>query len=91
MIYIEKFMEWLNEEIKAIEITHNNPGKESEAIRIRAKLCEMDAHDKYTEDQIGAFCKKNCKFYEAYGDREEDIKRRYEERCIDCPVERLTK
>ena len=86
MICLEKFMEWLNDEIKDLTTSHD--GKESEAIRIRAKLCEMDAHDKEIEDELGVICQRYCRFPEAYPERETD--RMIEERCKDCIITRLT-
>lgn len=92
MVDLEKFMEWLNDEKEKYENgSEENSYRLSQTIRIQSKLCEMSVHDKYTEDQIGAFCKRYCKFFEAYGDREEDRKRMITERCFDCPIERLAK
>lgn len=96
MIYIEKFMEWLDNEIKDIEVHQGNNnilwGKYSEAIRIRQQLCNMDAEpNTELEDIVGKICDKYCKFPEAYGDREDDRERMIQEKCHGCPIERLIK
>lgn len=92
MVDLERFMEWLCDEREQLEYSgEQNSQRLSQTIKIQSKLCEMNEHDKYTEDQIGAFCKRYCKFFEAYGDREEDRRRMIKERCFDCPIERLTK
>lgn len=100
MSNIEKFCEWLNDEIKEIE-THKGTnsmlwGSYSEAIRIRQMLCDMDAKDntpdrEELEEIAGKICKKYCKFPEAYGDREDDNQRMIEERCEKCPLNELVK
>lgn len=96
---MKEFITWLNDEVKAIEnATGNmfNKGKYREAIRIRQRLCNMDAKDKTPdreelEEIAGKICDKYCKFPEAYGDREEDRARMIEERCEKCPLNRLVK
>ena len=98
MLNFEHFMTWLNEEIWRIEngMGHNNMlnGQHSEAIRIRQKLCEINAKDntpdrEELEEIAGKICDKYCKFPEAYGNREDDNQRMIEERCDKCPLNRL--
>jgi len=100
MSNIEKFLEWLNDEIKQLETHKGNNnmlwGSYSEAIRIRQMLCDMDAKDntpdrEELEDIVGKICAKYCKFPEAYGNREDDNQRMIEERCEKCPLNRLVK
>lgn len=96
MICLEKFMEWLDNEEKEIEAEIGEQkffmkGRYSEVIKIKSKLCEMDAHDKEIEDELGVICQRYCKFPEAYGDREDDNQRMIEERCNNCPLNRLVK
>ena len=97
MVNMEKFMPWLNEEIKNREYVNNSlnlfrSGEESALIMVRQKLCNMDkVIDTDLEDIAGKICDKYCKFPEAYGDREDDNQRMIEERCNNCPVNRLVK
>lgn len=98
MFNIEKFMEWLDTEIKNIEIHAGNnnmlQAKYSEAIRIRQQLCNMDTKNKIPdkeelEDIAGQICDHYCVYPQAYGDREDDNQRMIEERCNNCPLNKL--
>lgn len=95
MIYIEKFMEWLDTEIKNIEIhTGNNnmlQAKYSEAIRIRQQLCNMDAEpNTELEDIAGKICDWACKYPQAYWTgRDDDNERMIKEKCSICPLSKI--
>jgi len=96
MVNIEKFREWLDEEIDRIGHYRGNnnmlSGCYSEAIRIRQMLCNMDAEkNPELEEVAGEICDHYCKFPEAYGDREDDNQRMIEEKCNKCPLDRLIK
>lgn len=95
---LEKFMEWLNEEIKSLEPhTHNNIiwGKYSEAIRIRQMLCDMDAKDntpdrEELEDIAGKICDWACKYPQAYWTGcDDDNERMIKEKCSICPLSKI--
>lgn len=97
MVNIEYFMTWLNEEIQRIEngMGHNNMlnGQHSEAIRIRQKLCEMNAQhvgvDEYA-DELGVMCDKYCRYPQAYyTGHQDDEERLHEEKCSTCPLTRF--
>ena len=100
MFNLEKFMEWLDREI--IDTQRGGvdnllmSGRASEAVRIRTKICQMDARDKGVdmetlEKLAEKICDKYCKFPEAYGDREDDNERMIEEKCNKCPLTELVK
>ena len=89
---LEKFMEWLNEEIKSLELSEEGPfilGKHSEAIRIRTVICQMDAEKEETEDILGEICDRYCRFPEAYPANENE--RMIEEKCNKCPLNKLVR
>lgn len=99
MSNIEKFCEWLDDEIKEIE-THkgtNNMlwGSYSEAIRIRQMLCDMDAKDntpdrEELEEIAGKICDWACKYPQAYWTgRDDDNERMIKEKCSICPLSKI--
>lgn len=90
----EKFMTWLNEEIKNLENEHTESnqfiwGKHAEAVRIRAKAGEMDIKDRTPdlEEIAGKICDRYCRFPEAY----DDTTRMFEEKCEGCPLNELVR
>ena len=95
MVNIENFREWLDAEIKNIEIHAGNnnmlQAKYSEAIRIRQQLCNMDTEPNSELEEIaGQICDHYCIFPQAYDTgHEDDNQRMIEERCNKCPLNRL--
>lgn len=95
---MEKFIEWLNEEIEKLKIPGNDlfiAGKLSEAIRIRQMMCDMDTKDNSIDHETlekiaGEICDHYCKFPEAYyTGHDDDNDRMIEERCNKCPLGKL--
>ena len=89
---LNKILIWLNMEIEDIKNGMEGPflsGKLSEAIRIRSKICELDAkeHPPDLEEVAGKICDKFCRFPEAY----DDTDRMFEEKCDKCPLNELMK
>lgn len=95
MVNMEKFMTWLNEEIRIREYANNSlnlfrSGELSALIRVRQQICNMDkVIDTDLEDIAGQICDHYCVYPQAYGDREDDNQRMIEERCNNCPLNKL--
>ena len=71
MISIERFMNWLNGEIKKLENVKDEEqmfiqGKYFEAVRIRATICQMDKDQpdkkEELEELLGSMCDEYCKY-----------------------------
>ena len=98
---LEKFMEWLNNEIEKLSFRNNNEyimGELAMARIIRQRLCEMDAKNNETieKDSLEAvadkICRRYCKFPEAYlMGRDDDNERMIEEKCNHCPLSEVIK
>ena len=94
----EKFMEWLNSEIESLESTtdENNMfihGKYSEAVRVRAMICQMDAKHKTIEKErveevAGEICGKYCRIPRDWTGSNEDM---IKEHCEGCPLTELVR
>ena len=92
----EKFMEWLNSEIESLESTtdENNMfihGKYSEAVRVRAMICQMDASriDREEVERVaGEICGKYCRIPRDWTGSNEDM---IKEHCDKCPLTELVR
>jgi len=99
---IEKFIDWLNEEVE--ELTLAKPenhmflwGRYNEAVRIRAMMHQItdgedESENKSTdiesfERMAAEICDKYCKFPEMYPSGE--TQKLIDEKCCKCPFERL--
>jgi len=92
---MEQFMQWLNNEIEALEGKETTTGQYSEAIRIRTKLCEYDSKrvDKDKIEKIhDKMCKWSCRYPQAYyTGKEDDNERMIKEKCSICPLDELVR
>lgn len=92
MISIERFMNWLNGEIKKLENVKDEEqmfiqGKYFEAVRIRATICQMDKDqpdkEEDLEELLGSMCDEYCKYPNQLHFDELVYK------CEGCPLNRL--
>lgn len=95
---MEEFMRWLNNEIADIETRTGEDNifmhaRFSEATRIRAMLCQMDAKHKFidkarVEEVAGVICDKYCKVPGEWTGSNEDM---IEVHCDKCPLTELVR
>ena len=91
---MNKFSEFLNEEVKSIKETATDTnlfiqGKLSEAIRIRAIFNDIT---KSSEDLAAEICDWACRYPQAYDTgHDDDNDRMIEEKCNNCPLGELVK
>ncbi len=84
--------EWLDKEIEdlSFQVSDSNMfivGKHAEAVIIRAYIRKQVEKE---EDLKGLICDRYCKFPEAYDHgQKDDEERLHEERCNNCPLNRI--
>lgn len=98
MVNMEKFMTWLNDEIMNLERTPEinlyKSGEEAGLLRVRQKLCDMDAEigEVDLDDIAGQICDKYCMFPQAYyTGHDDDNERMVTEKCNHCPLNKLVR